>query len=52
MSRDRVHQGFNPEIVPFDTRRLVNMVGEILVILAVVALCLLFVHEAGSPYHR
>jgi hypothetical protein len=29
-----------------------HMVGEILAILAVVALCVLFVTEVGSPYHR
>jgi hypothetical protein len=29
-----------------------HMVGEILAILTVVALCLLFLHEVGSPYHR
>ena len=29
-----------------------RMVVEILAILAVVALCLLFVHDVGSPYHR
>jgi len=29
-----------------------RMVGEILAILAVLALCLLFIHEVGSPYHR
>jgi len=28
------------------------MVAEILAILVVMALCLLFVHEVGSPYHR
>ena len=44
--------GINPKIVTFDTRRLVIMVVEIVAILAVMALCLLFVHEAGSPYHR
>jgi hypothetical protein len=29
-----------------------HMVGEILAMLVVVALCLLFVHDVGSPYHR
>jgi hypothetical protein len=29
-----------------------HMVVEILAILIVMALCLLFVYEVGSPYHR
>jgi flagellar biogenesis protein FliO len=29
-----------------------RMVGEVLAILAVVALCLWFLREVGSPYHR